>query len=341
MREQRRRARAASLASTLLILTFGLVPVTNAADHLDSPLVASNGATDITDVYAFSGPAGEATIFVVGINPGAGVLPNSGTTFGTKIDYLIKIDTDGDARPDIKYLYRFGKANSHGVQAFNVWRNGTWLARGMTGSDAQLAGGGRTTAGLYDDPFFFDLDGFKGSVLGADNGRALCDGDEVDFFLGLNLTAIILKVPNAALGGDGQTVGVYSTTQDRDGTILDQMGRPAINTVFNNVEMDQSDRQAFNETKPHRQVADGYRDHVEDVLTALGAADPAALAGALIPDLLTYTTGDMSGFLNGRRLTDDVIDAELGLATDGAVPSDCIGNDSDFRSSWPFLAPAN
>jgi uncharacterized protein DUF4331 len=341
MREPRRRARAASLASTLLILTFGLVPVTNAADHLDSPLVASNGATDITDVYAFSGPAGEATIFVVGINPGAGVLPNSGTTFGTKIDYLIKIDTNGDARPDIKYMYRFGKANAHGVQSFNVWRNGTWLARGMTGSDAELAGGGRTTAGLYDDPFFFDLDGFKGSVLGVDNGRALCDGDEVNFFLGLNLTAIILKVPNAALGGDGMTIGVYSTTQNRDGTILDQMGRPAINTVFNNVEMDQSDRQAFNESKPYHQVADGYRDHTEGVLTALGAADPEGLAAALIPDLLTYTTGDMSGFLNGRQLTDDVIDAELGLVTNGAVPSDCIDNDSDFRSHWPFLAPAN
>ena len=57
--------------------------------------------------------------------------------------------------------------------------------------------------------------------------------------------------------------------------------------------------------------------------------------------LLTYTTGDSSGFLNGRRLLDDVIAAVLGLATDGAVPSDCIGNDSNFRSSWPFLAPAN
>jgi hypothetical protein len=341
MREPRKRARAASLASTLLILTLGLVPVTNAADHLDSPLVASDGATDITDVYAFTGPEGRAAIFVVGINPGAGVLPHSGTTFGTKIDYLIKIDTDGDARPDIKYLYQFGKANSHGVQTFNVWRNGTWIARGNTGADAEVTGGGKTTAGLMDDPFFFDLDGFKGSVLGADNDRALCDGHEVDFFLGLNLTAIVLKVPNSALGGNGMTIGVYATTQTNDGTILDQMGRPAINTVFNNVETDQSDRQTFNESKPFHQVADGHRDHVKDVLMALGASDPEGLSEALIPDLLTYTTGDMSGFLNGRRLTDDVIDAELGLVTNGAVPSDCIANDSDFRSSWPFLAPAN
>jgi hypothetical protein len=341
MRLQRSKARAASLASSLLILTFGLAPITNAADHLDSPQVASKGATDITDVYAFSGPDNKASIIVLGVNPGAGVLPNSGTTFGSKIDYLIKVDTDGDARPDIKYMYRFGKADSHGKQSFNVWRNGTWIASGNTGSDASLQGGGRTTAGLYDDPFFFDLDGFKGSVFGADNGRMLCDDDKVDFFLGLNINAIILKVPNAALGGDGMTVGVYATTQDSDGTILDQMGRPAINTVFNNQEMDQGDRQAFNETKPYEQVGAGYRAHVKDVLEALGADDPDGLSMALIPDLLTYTTGDSSGFLNGRRLTDDVIDAELGLATGGAVEGDCIGNDSNFRSSWPFLAAAN
>ena len=49
MREQRRKAVTASIASSLLILTLGLVPTTNAADHLDGPGVANNGAADITD----------------------------------------------------------------------------------------------------------------------------------------------------------------------------------------------------------------------------------------------------------------------------------------------------
>jgi Domain of unknown function (DUF4331) len=341
MRTQRRRGRAASLAASLLILTFGLAPVSNAADHLDSPKVSSNGASDITDVYAFSGRGGNGTVIIVGVNPGAGVLPNSGTTFGSNIDYTIRVDTDLDAHADLIYLYRFGNPNNAGVQAYDVWQNGTWIGDGMTGSDAWLAGGGRTTAGLYDDPFFFDLDGFKGTVFGADNGEELCDSDPTNFFLGLNLNAIVLRVPNSALGGNGKTVGIFALTQNANGAILDQMGRPAINTVFNNVEMNQSDRQDFNETKPSRQVNRGYRDHVEDVLTALGAADPEGLAGVLIPDTLTFTTGDMSGFLNGRRLADDVIDAELGLVTDGGIDSDCVSNDSDFSNRWPFLAPAN
>ena len=341
MRNQRRRGRAASLAASLLILTFGLAPVSHAADHLDSPLVSMKGASDITDVYAFSGRGGNGTVIVVGVNPGAGALPNSGTTFGSNIDYTIRVDTDLDAHADIIYLYRFGNPNNNGVQSYDVWQNGTWIGDGLTGGDSWLAGGGRTTAGLFDDPFFFDLDGFKGTVFGADNGRELCDDDAVDFFLGLNINAIVLRVPNSQLGGQGVTVGVFAMTQNANGAILDQMGRPAINTVFNNVKMDQGDRQDFNETKPHRQVNRGYREHVEDVLMALGAEDPQGLAGVLIPDTLTFTTGDMSGFLNGRRLADDVIDAELNLVTDGGITTDCIDNDSDLRNRWPFLAPAN
>jgi hypothetical protein len=341
MRNSRKRAGAASIASALIILSLGLTPVVSGADHLDSPIVSSKGASDITDIYAFSGSGGSGTVIVVGVNPGAGVLPNSGTTFGSKIDYLIKVDTNGDAKADIKYLYRFGKPNAQGVQSFNLWRDGMWLARGLTGEDSTLVGGGKTTAGLFDDPFFFDLDAFKGAVLGNGNGRTFCDSGTVDFFLGLDISAIVLRVPNESLGGNGQMIGVWASTENASGTQLDQMGRPAINTVFNNAEMDQSDREAFNRARPAKQVARGFRAHTEDVLEALGAADPAGLASVLIPDTLTYEVGNMDGFLNGRRLADDVIDAELALVTDGAITTDCIDNDSDFSSSWPYLAPAN
>ncbi len=340
MRQSRKRASAASLASALMILSLGLTPVVSGADHLDSPIVSGKGAADITDLYVFSGQGGNNTVFVLGVNPGAGALPNSGTTFGPNIDYQIKVDTNGDAKADIKYLYRFGRANSMGVQRFDLWRNGAWLAGGLTGTDAGLIGGGKTTAGLYDDPFFFDLDAFKGAVLGADNGRTFCDSGTVDFFLGLNISAIVLRVPNASLGGNGQTIGVFASTE-KDNTQLDQMGRPAINTVFNNAEMDQSDREKFNQTRPNKQVARGFRDDTEEVLMALGAADPEGLAGVLIPDVMTYETGNMDGFLNGRRLADDVIDAELALVTDGGITTDCVDNDSNLSSSWPYLAAAN
>ena len=75
---------------------------------------------------------------MLGVNPGAGALPNSRTTFGPKINYLIKVDTNGDAKADIKYMYKFGKPNSMGVQRYDLWRNGTWLADGLTGTESTL-----------------------------------------------------------------------------------------------------------------------------------------------------------------------------------------------------------
>lgn len=346
MREQRGRARAASLVSTLMILSLGLVPTAvNAADHLDSPGVTNNGAVDITDLYAFSSNGGTKTVFIIGVNPGAGALPNSGTTFGPGVDYSLKIDTNADLRPDITYKFKFGQPNGMGVQSMKLWLNGVLVANGSTGADNAVSGGGMTTGGLFDDPFFFDLAAFQGAVLGSGNGRTFCDGGTTDFFLGLNISGIVLKVPNSALGGDGQAIGAWATTSVLRGgqrVQADQMGRPAINTVFNNVDLThKTDRDAFNRAQPIEQVRLGYRDHAEDVLTALGAADPAGLAAVLIADTLTYTTADTSGFLNGRRVTDDVIDAELGLVTNGGIPTDCIGNDSAFPGAWPYLAPAN
>ena len=65
------------------------------------------------------------------------------------------------------------------------------------------------------------------------------------------------------------------------------------------------------------------------------------LADILLPDILTVDLSQDTGFLNGRGLADDVIDAELGLITEGAVTTDCVDNDSDFSPKFPYLAAPN
>lgn len=126
--------------------------------------MANNGAADITDLYAFSTPNGAKTVFVLGVNPGAGVLAQSGTTFGSGIKYNIKVDWNGDTKPDVVYTYRFGNP-SGGVQSLKLYRNNKLVSNGWTGQDSSVSGGGKTTAGLFDDPFFFDLAAFQGAVL--------------------------------------------------------------------------------------------------------------------------------------------------------------------------------
>ena len=350
-------SRGASIASAAVILAVGLAPLgAEAADHLDSPTVSSMGAADLTDVYAFSTGNQDSSVLIANVNPGAGALPNSTIYFGSGVQYNITVDTNGDAHPDVTYTLRFA-APSSGKQGVKIWRNGKIWGAGTTGTTIGLGAGAKLWAGLRDDPFFFDLDAFKGNILGATNGRMLCDAGKVDFFKGLNVSSIVLLVPNSDIGGTGKTVGVSANTRvfKNGGWLqIDQMGRPGINTVFNNhlVAGDasvNSVKELFNRAIPSEQTALGFKANVISTLKAVSTAfahpytdaQAAGLADLLVPDLLTYKTGDTSGFLNGRRLADDVIDTLLAVGANTPGASDCIANDSAFTSQFPFEGAPN
>jgi hypothetical protein len=328
-----------------LALAFGLVAIpASAADHLDAPgLTPPGGDTrlDLTDVYAFQSPSNpHNTVLVMGINPLAGTL-NDGT-FHPDASYEFNIDSNGDAKEDLTYKVNFSAPDGslqQGVTLRSVPAGGSKsvLARGHTGDIISLPDGGSLTAGVFDDPFFFDLNAFL-SVNFCNPGT--------NFFQGLNISAIVLEVPSSWLGSSN--VGVWARTV-LGGTQVDRMGRPAINTVFipnNPFEpsgTEPSQKNAFNATKP-RQDQKKFRSEVVDTLEIFyGAGNPTvdALADFLLPDILTVDTSSSAGFPNGRMLTDDVIDIELGLVTNGAVTTDCVGNDSAFSGVFPYLAPAN
>ena len=329
-----------------LTLVFGLVAMpARAADHLDAPgLTPPGGDTrlDITDVYAFQSPSDPGhTVLVMGVNPLEGVL-NDGT-FRSAASYEFKIDSNGDAKEDWTYKITFSEVEDSQHQRVTLRRvpaqggSGAVLAKGTTDQNVSIPGGGWLRAGVFDDPFFFDLNGF----LHVD----FCNPG-TNFFNGLNISAIVLEVPSTWLGASN--VGVWARTALGDQQI-DRMGRPAINTVFipnNPFEpsgSEPSQKNAFNAGKPRNDQRD-FRAEVVDTLEIFyGAGSPAAqgLADFLLPDILTVDPSSSAGFPNGRQLTDDVIDIELGLVTNGAVTMDCVANDSAFTNSFPYLASAN
>ena len=330
---------------SILMLLFGLVAApTLAADHLDAPgLTPPGGDTrlDITDVYAFQSPSNPGnTVLVMGVNPLAGVL-NDGT-FRSGAAYEFKIDSNGDAKEDLTFKATFSAPDASLQQGVTLRKipaqgGGSVLTKGQTGQNISIQGGGSLRAGVFDDPFFFDLNAF----LAVD----FCNPGE-NFFTGLNISAIVLEVPSSWLGGSN--IGVWARTVLNEKQI-DRMGRPAINTVFipnNPFEpsgTEPSQKNAFNAGKPRSDQRD-FRSEVVDTLEIFygaGSADAQALADFLLPDILTVDTSSSAGFPNGRGLADDVIDIELGLVTNGAVTSDCVANDSAFSSSFPYLAPAN
>ena len=314
------------------------------ADHLDAPGLKSpnmNAEIDITDIYAFQKPGdSDKTILITNVNP---LAPTLATQFDANAVYDVRIDTDGDAVADIAFRYRFsplenGKqtatvhyatggdaasANSGGHVIFNK------VPVSLTKSDPVVIateGDYRFFAGIRSDPFFFDLIGFLHGFK--------FTGD--DFFLDKNVFGIALEVPNSALGSNPH-IGVWFrvlTQVNGEWQQGDRMGRPAINTVFNHG----NDKNTFNNIEPtqDRQL---FETSFINTLESFGhpAAEAKAIAEILLPDILTYDYSSAAGFLNGRRLQDDVIDAELALVTHGVITTDHVGPHTDYLSTFPYL----
>lgn len=324
----KQKALAALGAGAIVVASSVAAIGASAADHLDAPGVKADGRTDINDVYAFQSPTNaDHTVLIMTVNPLAGVV--SGTTFHPDATYRFNIDDNGDAKADTKIDVKFGKVKRDGSQKVEVELEGhrhEAEAEGKVGRSIRFARSGRVMAGTFDDPFFFDLDGFRNNF----------QFTGTNFFAGLNVTAIVVEVPSRLLGNGG--IGVWATTS-MNGNVIDQMGRPAINTAL--IAADRKD--AFNQTPPSQQWAE-FGAEVTARITALsGDANYAAtIAPVLIPDVLTFELGNSAGFLNGRQLADDVIDVELSVLTKGAVTTDGVNaNDAAFPGVFPYLASAN
>jgi Domain of unknown function (DUF4331) len=336
---------AAILTGALAVGTAG-----GAADHLEAPLVKADGRTDLNDVYAFRN--GANTVLVMTVNPVAGTL--SPTTFDPEATYRFQIDNDGDAKKDATITTRFGAVQPDGSQSVRVSGTSGRDTRGVTSSAITIDGGGTAIAGTFDDPFFFDLEAFLGTVKGQ-GSRAFCDAGARNFFDGLDVSAIVVEVPSSTLTGDTATIGVWAETADDDG-VIDRMGKPAIATVLIN----DGNEDAYNATKPSKHLST-WGAEVSANLQALSGLDGDGydqatadfVTSVLLPDVLTLDTTSDAGFnsgpLNGRRLDDDVIDLELAVVTglfdaggNGPVlTTDCVANDSAFTTGFPYLAPAN
>ena len=331
------------------------------ADHLDSPGLKSpnmDARVDITDVYAFAAQEEEGeeeefsrSALVLNVNP-----LTLASAFDPDAIYEILVDTNADATPDITFKTQFSAVGSDGSQRATVVRavgadaNSRDLSGRVIIKNAPVSFGREEKvrqrkdfkffAGVRSDPFFFDLLGFLAGFKFTGS----------DFFADKNVFGIVLEVPNSALGTN-PNIGVWSRvlipakdleTPGNGGLVqIDRMGRPAINTVFNHGD----DKKTFNAIEPTGDrttvttTGKTFLANFEDVLRSFGydAGGAASIAQILLPDILTFNFNNNAGFLNGRKLTDDVIDIELNLVTKGAVTTDGVGPHTDLLDEFPFL----
>jgi len=339
------------------------------ADHLDSPGLKSpnmDARVDITDVYAFAAQEEDdeefsRTALILNVNP-----LTIASAFDPDAIYEILVDTNGDATPDVTFKTQFSAAR-HDDEEDDGERGQTATVVRAVGANANARDfSGRVIiknapvsfgreeriteredfkffAGVRSDPFFFDLLGFLAGFKFTGS----------DFFADKNVFGTVLEVPNSALkvNGSGPNIGVWSrvlipakdvSPPGNGGMVqIDRMGRPAINTVFNHG----TDKVTFNTIEPDSDRATvtttgkTFLANFEDVLASFGydAGTAKTIAEILLPDILTFKFDSNEGFLNGRKLTDDVIDIELNLVTKGAVKTDGVGPHTDLLDEFPFL----
>ncbi len=135
----------------------------------------------------------------------------------------------------------------------------------------------------------------------------------------------------------------------------DQVGRPAINTVF----IPASGKDSFNTTVP-TQMAGLFTNDMKTSLLTLNPNFSTNLLGltadqfisVVSTDVLNASTTGVTSFYNGtqvltgRSLSDDVIDVELtlvfggpdGTANPGLTSDHVNGNDKPFLTSFPYEA---
>ncbi|MDQ1522691.1 MAG: hypothetical protein QOE47_615, partial [Pyrinomonadaceae bacterium] len=226
-------------------------------------------------------------------------------------------------------------------------------------------------AGVVDDPFFFVIPGFNrfvGSVLaGAPDATPLQRGR--DTFAGYNIKAIALLIPAAQLRGTaGNVVGLSAVTQRRSPRIItkqgevsgvgryanvDRIATPAVNVAL----IPFARKNEYNAATTIDDANLRFAGSIIGTLQALGTSQENInlLAGVAVlkGDFLRLDTSKEntgagsgvnagSGFPNGRRLSDDVIDTILAIVTNGAITTgdNVNSNDVAFRNEFPFFAPS-
>ncbi|RYY00097.1 DUF4331 domain-containing protein [bacterium] len=147
------------------------------------------------------------------------------------------------------------------------------------------------------------------------------------------------------------------------GTQMDRLAIPSLNIVINgyngftkaaydSLNMSKSDRDMAKDLYNTRSPNDDVTNYRSFWTTAIGAVFPdstktngqptaSAIATLLTPDVQTIDMNATTSFaaLNGRKLSDDVVDVELKLLSGNSAATDgASSNDRSFNTTFPYLA---
>ena len=189
-----------------------------AADHLDPPARTDpaadqnpDTAADIADVYAWH----TATNLIVAVTFAGPQPATKPAIYDRDLLYTINISNNSvPFDPEIQIRWRFGfNGQAVGVQ-FTGIPGTTGPIEGPVETDL-VQGPVTVRAGLFDDPFFFDLQGFRET---RSTGKLSFRSDR-NFFNGQNDTAVVVQMPRSAVENGGNPIKIWATADRLGGNI--------------------------------------------------------------------------------------------------------------------------
>jgi hypothetical protein len=200
---------AAIVAGAMLA---GTAPA-RAADHREAPTTTADAVADIADVYTWHENGRFVVVMTVdGIRMPA---PAQTARFDEDVRYEVHIGRDDFAatrQSAVDIVVRL-KEEAGG------W---TVSAQGIPGANGTMKGAVESVlskgsanlfVGLRDDPFFFDLEGFRNTLMTG----TLMFNPARDTFAGMNATAIVIEMDLNAVKNGSDRLYVWGTTARKDG----------------------------------------------------------------------------------------------------------------------------
>jgi len=217
-----------------------------AADHLDSPTLATEPLADINDVFVWMTPDATKVNLAMSVSPGDdGTMP-----FSPSVLYVFHVSSVmavGQAGTETQVICKFNN-NTDGACWIGASPSKDYVSGdpSNTAGITSASGKVRLFAGLRSDPFFFNLQGFLDTVKTVDNATGLtadaagcpqlddatggalrgllqepanasaaapCATDSNDCFAHLNAKLIVLQIDKTLLNVSGQTtLAVWGST---------------------------------------------------------------------------------------------------------------------------------
>ena len=357
--------------------------------------IAENGRANITNLYAFRSPGDAPNVRNANIPPigppllfgntdlAVTVSPFAGSLTPTSFDPRLTLDANvvnaaGHVIPDMTFQVTFAPPVPAGPNSFDqvatlrliqgnttttiaqyTYNSGQTIPPAAFANNVTFPGDaiatGKFLVGAFDDPFFFDAQGYAQFARDLSNPANAFPRsaplnpaqpgptEAKNFFHNANTLGFVLEVPTVKLTtANPPDIGVWSDSKF-NGTQVDRVGLPLVNALLipplPRTDLSRGDRRtAFAQGSPSTDAANFSAD-MQAVLTSPNfiyqrtQADAAALSNLFLPDILSVDLSKLyadptNGFPNGRRLRDDVADIELNLVTNGKVPTDNVADDN-------------